>query len=72
MLLGGEPQTVVAHALTSTATLLDLWVEHQLEVATLLSFEDEPDLRHAIASFWSYQLPGLEGLRQRIQAHGGP
>lgn len=34
----------------------------------LLRFEDAPRIREAVAAFWSYQLPGLEGLYARLTA----
>lgn len=36
-------------------------------VAILSTFEDEAEIRHAFACFWSYQLAGLAGLSQWVQ-----
>lgn len=37
-------------------------------VEILLTFDKEESIRRAVAAFWSYQLPGLEGFRQAALA----
>lgn len=43
----------------------------QALVEILLAFDDESSIRRAVAAFWSYQLPGLEGFRQAALASPG-